>query len=133
MEYKERRISVQEYLDIRNEAGWFITNSSATRVALDSSLYSVVVVENDNVVGLGRVIGDGGIYFYIQDVIVHPDYRKMGIGTRVMEMLLDYINLNTTRGAFVGVFAAFDLGAFYEKFGFTRSPKEALGMYYIKS
>lgn len=39
-------------------------------------------------VGMGRVISDGVSDAYIQDVVVHPDFRNRGIGKRLLEALL---------------------------------------------
>jgi hypothetical protein len=38
-----------------------------------------VVLERDgDAVGCGRVVGDGGVYFYVQDVIVVPGLQGLG-------------------------------------------------------
>ncbi len=48
--------------------------------ALKHSLFSVIASEDDIVIGSGRIVGDGGLYFYIQDLIVDPKYRNRGVG-----------------------------------------------------
>lgn len=35
--------------------------------------------------GMARVIGDGGLFYYIQDVIFIPEYQRQGIGTQLMD------------------------------------------------
>ncbi|MEN6609576.1 MAG: GNAT family N-acetyltransferase [Methanoregulaceae archaeon] len=39
-------------------------------------------------VGMGRVISDGVSDAYIQDLVVHPDFRKKGVGKKLLETLL---------------------------------------------
>jgi len=38
---------------------------------------------------MARVIGDGVINAYIQDVVIAPDYRGKGVGKAVMQELAD--------------------------------------------
>lgn len=40
-------------------------------------------------VGVVRVLDDGGLYASVWDLLVHPDRRGNGIGTRLMELALD--------------------------------------------
>lgn len=60
---------------------------------------------------------DGVMYWYLQEIIVLPQLQ--GIGTRIVNRLLDY----TSPGTFVSVdlTAATGKGTFYEKFGFSKS------------
>ncbi len=117
---------------MRQSAGWWDVDASATKEALDNSLYSVVVMSDGKVAGIGRVVGDRGLYFYIQDLIVHPTYQSKGIGREIMRMLLDYINSIGKKGTFIGLMAAKGLENYYKDFGFLPRPKDGPGMYYIK-
>ena len=64
-----------EYKKLRGSVGWWETDKNATDRALKNSLFSVVAVEHDTVIGFGRVIGDGGLYFYIQDLLFIRGFR----------------------------------------------------------
>jgi ribosomal protein S18 acetylase RimI-like enzyme len=90
-------------------------------------LYAVCAVHHGEVVGTGRIVGDGGIYFYLQDVIVHPDVQGMGIGTRIVEMLMEYISENAGRNSMVGLMCAKGVDPLYQKFGFITRPNEKYG------
>ena len=84
-------------------------------------------------IGIGQVVGDNGLYFYIQDLIVHPLHQSRGIGREIMRLLLTYINNNAKKGDFIGLMAAKGLECYYKEFGFQPRPKEGPGMYYIKT
>lgn len=125
-------MSSEEYQWLHNSVGWGYTDTAAAKEGLDNSLYSVAVIENGKVIAIGRVIGDKGLYFYIQDLIVHPDFQRKGIGSRIMSMLKGYIENNTKPGAFIALMAAKGLESYYKKFGFQPRPIEGPGMFYIK-
>ena len=132
MKYKERNISLDEYQWLRKSVGWWDTDLASTREGLVNSLYSVTAAENGKVIAIGRVIGDKGLYFYIQDLIVHPDFQGKGIGRKIMSMLKAYIENNAKPGAFISLMAAKGLEAYYKEFGFQPRSIEGPGMFYIK-
>jgi len=131
MKYEERNVSLEEYQWLRKSVGWGDTDTTATKEGLENSLYSVAVVENGKVIAIGRVIGDAGLYFYIQDLMVHPEYQNKGIGKSLIKKLMDYITSNAKSGTFVGLMAAKGLKKFYEPYGFKVRDEDAPGMYQI--
>lgn len=100
MKIKYRSPTFSEYKKLRGLVGWRETDKNATGVALKNSLFSAVAVEHDTVIGYGRVIGDGGLYFYIQDLIIHPEFQNKEFGKSLMKELMDYITANAKFGAF---------------------------------
>jgi len=75
---EERNPSYVEYKALQDAVGWRITDETSTKKALANALYSVVALDSNNVVGMGRVIGDDGLYYYVQDLIINPDYQGRG-------------------------------------------------------
>jgi len=126
-----RSPTVTEYMRLRNLVGWWETDENATGKALENSLFSVVAIENSTVIGFGRIIGDEGLYYYIQDLIVHPEFQAKGLGKLLMKELMSYITANAKSGAFVGLMAAKGLEKYYEQFGFKAREKNAPGMYQV--
>ena len=47
--------------------------------------------KNHQAVGMGRLIGDG-LYYVIVDVVVRPDCQQMGIGSKIFEMIVEYVD-----------------------------------------
>jgi GNAT superfamily N-acetyltransferase len=73
------------------------------------------------------VIGDGGMVYYVQDVIVIPDYQRRGIGTQLMDRVMRYIRAHASHNTVVGLMAAKGKEAFYTRYGFTVRPTDQLG------
>ncbi|MFX0172516.1 MAG: GNAT family N-acetyltransferase, partial [Candidatus Hodarchaeota archaeon] len=80
----EQSPSIEEYQKLRNAVGWPSVSDQAVERSLKNSLYTVCAYIGNKMVGIGRVIGDGGIYYYIQDVIVLPQFQRRGIGRKIM-------------------------------------------------
>jgi ribosomal protein S18 acetylase RimI-like enzyme len=113
--------TAEEHHHLAVRVGWeHGFNWPALPASLKASLASVVAVDGDRVVGMGRLVGDGVMYFYIQDVAVDPDYRRRGIGQVIVEALLQHICDTAPGNAFVGLFATDDALPLYERNGFTR-------------
>ncbi|WP_394325988.1 GNAT family N-acetyltransferase, partial [Methanosarcina horonobensis] len=47
-------------------------------------------MSENNIIDFGRVIGDRGIYLYIQDIIVLPEFQGHGIGKHIMCAVMNY-------------------------------------------
>lgn len=132
MDYKivHRLPTVAEYLRLRKSAGWWKTDEKATASALKNSLFCAVAIHHDTVAGTGRIIGDG-LYLYIQDLIVHPEFQHKGIGSSLMSELMNYLKANTEPGTFIGLMAAKGLETYYGRFGFRARAPHAPGMYQV--
>ena len=107
--------------------GWGSYDESVIAAFLSRSLYGACAVTDGQVIGMARVVGDGGLVFYIQDVIVLPEPQGQGIGAALMERVMAYLTAHAHPGTIVGLMAAAGKEAFYERYGFTRRPTERLG------
>jgi GNAT superfamily N-acetyltransferase len=58
------------------------------KAAFDNSSYVVTAWKNEQLVGVGRAISDGLFYTGVYDVLVHPEYQRRGIGTKIMREIL---------------------------------------------
>jgi GNAT superfamily N-acetyltransferase len=122
---------VREYGRLRDAAGWGEMTREGLATGLASSLFSCVVEHAGEVVACARVVGDGGMYFYVQDVIVVPEYKGRGLGAQVMEAVVRYLEGAARPGAFVGLMAAQGAEGFYERYGFQRRPDDRPGMFRV--
>lgn len=126
----ERAPTDREYRDICIAVGWGgVLNFDAARQSLANSLYCVVAECDDRAVGMGRIVGDAAIYFYIQDIAVLPAYQHKGIGTMIVDWLVAYLRDKAPEQAIIGLFAAEGTRPFYERHGFKVA--DNTGMYRV--
>ena len=91
------------------------------RVFLESSLYFVSAWNEDMLVGIGRLGGDGRVTVEITDVVVKSDYYRRGIGTEIVSRLVSFID--EADPYFVQVSPVGEQEVrLYEKFGFVVMP-----------
>jgi GNAT superfamily N-acetyltransferase len=120
----------EEYAAFRSHVRWPAVDPAQAAEGLRASLASVLARDVDGtLVGIGRVVGDGGVYLYLQDVIVLERWRNNGIGTRITEALLDHVRELGGPGTFVGLMAAAGAGPFYERFRFQPRGEDRPGMW----
>ena len=124
-------LTVRQYQWLRATTNWETLANSKIEEALAHDLFSITVFRGKDLLGMGRVVGDGAIYFYVQDVIVHPKFKKRGIGKLIMTTIQDYLDTKITGYAFVGLMAAKGTLSFYEKLGYSTRDHNSPGMYKI--
>ncbi len=125
--YIERIPEESEYNRLRELAGWGALESETVGRSLPNSVYAVVAEYNNEVIALARVVGDGGLCFYIQEIIVHPNHRRRGIASTFMQYIFEYLKKATTKRSYIGVFSGKELEPFYEKYGFWKRPTSVMG------
>lgn len=86
---------------------------------LRHSLCHVCAFDGERLVGFVYLAWDGGIHAFVLDPTVHPDYRRMGIGTALVRRAAD---VGRERGiVWLHVDFEPDLAAFYAACGFAPS------------
>lgn len=120
--------AIDEYVRLRRDAGLSPRSAAAAGLGLPGTLFAVCVRKDGELVGMGRVIGDGGCNYEIVDMAVHPDYQRQGIGLRIMTALMDYLLKNAPESAYVSLVADGGAPALYERFGFRPVAPVSVGM-----
>jgi len=97
--------------------------------AILNGLFNVIAVSEGKVIGMGRLVGDGVMYWYLQEICVVPEYQGKGIGKAIVSRLIAYAEQHSIPGTrvTVGLMAAKDKEPFYEKFGFCKRPNDGAG------
>ena len=100
----------------RLSVGTFPTWARAPRRLQSVTRAGACAIDVDDVVGMGRLVGDG-FYSFIVDVVVHPAHQGRGIGRRLMVALLGLASDVTLTGK-VSLVATPDVVGFYQRLGF---------------
>lgn len=119
---------IQEYIKLREKVGWGNIPANLAQTALDNSLFHVTVRISHKLVGMARIIGDGAMFFYIQDLIVEPELQNNGIGDLLMQNIESYLSQVTRSGATIGLFSAKGKEVFYSRYGFEMRTGSDLGL-----
>lgn len=135
--YSDIKPDVETYLYLRSKVNWKVLSKEQAQKALDNSLKVVVAYDDGKPIGMGRIVGDGAVISYIQDLIVIPEAQKGGIGSGLIKRLIDYVNSITMDGTemMLCLMCAKGREGFYEKHGFIARPTDKLGpgmIQYIK-
>lgn len=117
-------ISVSDYNDLRASVDFITINDHRAHTALENALYKVIAYDGEKPVGMTRVVGDGGYVYFICDVIVRPEYQSKGLGRRLIENTLGWLESQVDEGEtiMVNLMSAMGKEPFYEKLGFHTRP-----------
>lgn len=79
-----------EILKLYESVGWknYTNNPTMLKNAYKHSLKIFGAYDNEKLLGIVRVVGDGYSIIYIQDILVFPEYQRKGIGTALLERVL---------------------------------------------
>lgn len=125
--------TTQEFIALRAAIGWEEADAAMVQTSLANSLFHVTIYQHSNsktpdkLIGMGRVVGDGAMYFYLQDVVVDPSYQGQGIGDNLMHEIEAYLAKTARKGATIGLLAAKGKENFYRRFGYQQRPNDTLG------
>lgn len=124
----QRTPTVEEYNRVRQAAGLSVKDPIAAERGLANTLFAICTVHDETVVGIGRVIGDGGLFYDIVDIAVVAEHQKQGVGKLIMKALMEYIDENALPSSIVCLMANKGVAPFYEKFGFKARDADMPGM-----
>ena len=67
--------------------GWLAYTREPERLyrAVEQSRTVYTVWQDEELVGLLRVVGDGEVIAYVQDLLVQPHHQRQGLGKRLLE------------------------------------------------
>lgn len=128
MQLTEELPSVDEYCAMRATAGLSVKSKEAAERGLPGSLFSVCLRKDGQLIGMGRIVGDGGLSYEVVDIAVHPDFQRQGLGSRIMEAIVGWLDDNAPASSYVCLVADHGAPALYEKFGFELTAPVSVGM-----
>lgn len=118
-EFSDRPASIEEYLTLREDAGMGGYKFEAAQRGLANGLHGVWLRdETGRLIAMGRLVGDGGCFAQVTDIVVNPEFQRRGYGKRIMTALMDWAEGNLAEGCYVSLIADPGAEALYEAFGF---------------
>ena len=113
-------LQAEDFIRLRIQTGFAEIPVDHARKALQNGLINVSAIYNGELVGMGRLVGDGAMYWYLQEIIILPQFQQKGIGSMIVNHLVDYAKANSMTGKFttIGGVSAKGKEPFYEKMGF---------------
>ncbi len=116
--------SVETYISLRAAAGLSPKTLKAATVGLANTLFAVQIAQTSSpsiIVGMGRMIGDGGCFFQLVDMAVLPAHQGKGLGKLIMKELTDWMKKNVPESGNVELFADGRANELYKQFGFVET------------
>ncbi|MBQ7185119.1 MAG: GNAT family N-acetyltransferase [Clostridia bacterium] len=92
MEIREYcRYREEEILRLYGAVGWtaYTADPEALRRGFSSSLLTLGAYEEDELLGVIRLVGDGETIVFIQDLLVFPERQRRGVGTALVKAALE--------------------------------------------
>ena len=120
--------SVVEHGRLRVIAGMSAKRAEAAALGLPNSWYAVVVRHGGEAVGMGRVIGDGGLFFQVVDIAVDPAHQGRGLGKAIMAAIAGKLRRDAPKSAYVSLIADGEAHRLYAQYGFALTAPASVGM-----
>ena len=109
--------SARALADLRQSVGWNRMERELADVRLHNAFH-LCCFDGDRLIGYTAVVSNGVTDAYIQDLMVHPDYQRQGIGHQLMQRTLERLR---NEGIYMVsiIYGDAELQKYYEEFDFT--------------
>lgn len=127
--YSENELTADDFISFQQKMGWLADGKAQLAKSLSNTLFSIIAKKDNEIIGMGRLLGDAAIYWYINDVFILTEYQGMGIGREIVKRLIKYAKQNSIAGTSISLYLMCAQGkeGFYEKIGFRCRPHECEG------
>lgn len=116
--------TLTEYKALLRSVGWTTTVSDERILTqLSSTIFAVVAehIPTGNAIGCALLIGDNVSFYYLKDVMIHPDWQGKRVGTAVIQAITQWMEINADDGAIGTLFTGENLERFYQQTGFSKA------------
>ena len=123
-------ISADEVNYLRKSVGFRQIHPEQLQAGLEGSALIIAAYNQDRIVGMARLIWDGGCVALIYDIFVVPEYQMHDIKTLMINRIIDFLQskLKPGFGIQVDVKAWNNQINFYENIGFQVSTHQRRGI-----
>jgi GNAT superfamily N-acetyltransferase len=123
----DKAVPPQSVQELCASVGWSRREPDLIVRALENSLAVVSIWDKEQLVGFARATGDKVFNATVWDMVVRPDYQRLGVGRLVMHELLK--ELDEYQIPLVTLYADPGTDGFYKRFGFLADPSGVRGMF----
>lgn len=120
-------LTPEEYITLTKNVGWGAACIDDVEIALKNSLIVFVKRIDGIAVGAVRIVGDGKLCCYIQDLMVLTSHRRQGVARELMDWVMSYIQTNAAQNCYIGLMATIGNETFYTSYGFIPLPSSDKG------
>ena len=114
-------ISAVAFNSLCRSVGWGEVPANNFEVAQRNSLCCVHARRADDVVGFARLVGDVGMYLYVQDLVVRGEFQGQGIGSKLLQEIHGVVERFQVCRRRVSLIAETRAVPFYERQGYLES------------
>jgi len=117
IQFREGQVDVEQLQTLFNVAAFWAKNRRIEdlKVAIANSKPVITAWEQDQLVGFARATSDGVYRATIWDVVIHPDYRGVGLGRRLVQTVLSHPHIANVERVYL---MTTHQQTFYERIGF---------------
>jgi predicted GNAT family N-acyltransferase len=110
---------VSDLMDLYKNEFWSDkrTRQDVVKMLASTDVIIGLVDECDRLIGITRVLTDFVYRAMIFDVIIKPTHRKMGLGAKLMDAVLNHPKLQTVEHFYLNCLS--NMMPFYERWGFS--------------
>lgn len=126
MKIQTNTLTTDLFLELYASVGWEPPCIEQVECALQNTVASFVAYDEEKAIGMVRLIGDGGMSFYIKDFAVLPEYQGIGAGKKLLTELQQYISEHMEKEWAVSLelISTKEAVDFYKAHGFEERPCE---------
>ena len=123
---KANELTTELFLRLFTSVGWDAPGDAQVERALQNSYATFAAYEEEQPVGMVRLLGDGAMSFYIKDFVVVPAAQGKGVGKLLLEAVENYIRdtIPADWAVSLELISTIEAQKFYEKMGFEARPCE---------
>ncbi|MBN3555793.1 GNAT family N-acetyltransferase [Fictibacillus nanhaiensis] len=118
--FSEKPIKATELITLYSNAGWWEERNEEDIEIMLKQVISVGAWRNNILIGFARAVSDDKFRAYIEDFVIHKDFQKSGIGTKLVSKLLNELSHIDV----ISLFCEENLIPFYEKNNFKYSKSQ---------
>jgi len=113
-------ISIDKVCELLGKSYWANNRKRETTVKAIENSICIGIYLKEELIGFARIVTDYATMYWLCDVIIDTQYRKNGLGTKLIEIITKMKELD---GMF-GILATRDAQKLYEKYGFKKVDAE---------